>query len=38
LKIESRLPLVPAGEWFIDPVLYFEYQRLFRGDTSRGAN
>ncbi len=34
-KIESRLRLVPAGEWFIDPVLYLEYQRLFRGDAQQ---
>ncbi len=32
-KIESRFRLVPAGEWFVDPVLYLEYQRLFRGDA-----
>jgi len=34
-KIESGLRLVPAGEWFIDPVLYLEYQRLFRGDAQQ---
>ncbi len=32
-KIETRFRLVPAGEWFVDPVLYLEYQRLFRGDA-----
>jgi hypothetical protein len=34
-KIESRVRLVPAGEWFVDPVLYFEYQRLFLGDVQQ---
>jgi hypothetical protein len=34
-KIESRVRLVPAGEWFVDPVLYLEYQRLFRGDAQQ---
>ena len=36
-KIESRIRLVPAGEWFVDPVLYLEYQRLFRGDAQQKA-
>jgi len=34
-KIESRFRLVPAGEWFVDPILYLEYVRLFRGDTQQ---
>jgi hypothetical protein len=34
-KIESRFRIVPAGEWFVDPVLYLEYQRLFRGDAQQ---
>ncbi len=36
-KIESRVRLVPAGEWFVDPILYLEYQRLFRGDAQQKA-
>jgi hypothetical protein len=36
-KIESRIRLVPAGEWFVDPVLYLEYQRLFRGEAAQKA-
>jgi hypothetical protein len=36
-KIESRIRLVPAGEWFVDPVLYLEYQRLLRGDVAQKA-
>lgn len=34
-KIESRYRLVPAGEWFVDPVLYLEYVRLFVGDAQQ---
>jgi hypothetical protein len=34
LKVETRYRLVPAGTWFVDPVLYLEYQHLFRGDAS----
>lgn len=34
-KVETRFRPVPAGEWFVDPVLYFEYQRLFRGDAQQ---
>lgn len=36
-KIESRFRLAPAGEWLVDPVLYLEYQRLFRGDAQQKA-
>ncbi len=34
-KVESRYRLAPAGEWFVDPILYVEYQRLFRGDAAQ---
>jgi len=36
-KIESRVRLAPAGEWFVDPVLYLEYQRLLRGEAAQKA-
>jgi hypothetical protein len=36
-KIESRIRLAPAGEWFVDPVLYLEYQRLLRGEAAQKA-
>lgn len=33
LKLETRYRLALPGEWPVDPILYFEYQRLFRGDA-----
>ena len=33
LKVETRYRLFPAGEWIVDPVLYFEYQFLRVGDA-----
>src|SRR5262245_51926980 len=32
-KLETRYRLAERGEWPIDPVLYFEFQQLFRGDA-----
>ncbi|HVR64141.1 MAG TPA: hypothetical protein VMU50_19715 [Polyangia bacterium] len=37
LKVETRYRLIPAGEWFVDPVLYFEFQYLRVGDASHKA-
>jgi hypothetical protein len=34
-KVESRYRLIPPGEWFVDPVLYLEYIRLFVGDAQQ---
>jgi hypothetical protein len=34
-KIESRYRLLLPGEWFVDPVLYLEYARLFVGDSQQ---
>jgi hypothetical protein len=34
LKLESRFRLSLPGEWPVDPVLYFEYQRLLHSDAS----
>jgi hypothetical protein len=33
LKIETRYRPSDRGEWPIDPVLYLEFQQLFRGDA-----
>jgi hypothetical protein len=33
-KVESRVRLSQPGEWVVDPVLYFEYQRLFGSDAT----
>ena len=33
LKIETRYRLAPAGSWFVDPVIYLEYQFLRHGDA-----
>jgi len=32
-KIETRYRPSDRGEWLIDPVFYFEFQQLFRGDA-----
>src|SRR5262245_37549624 len=32
-RIETRYRLSDRGEWPIDPVLYLEFQQLFRGDA-----
>jgi hypothetical protein len=34
LKLETRYRLAPAGTWFVDPVLYLEYQYLRHGDAN----
>lgn len=34
-KIESRYRPALRGEWFVDPVLYVEFQQLFRGDAEQ---
>jgi hypothetical protein len=33
LKIETRYRPSFRGEWFVDPVIYAEFQQLFRGDA-----
>jgi hypothetical protein len=33
LMIETRYRPSDRGEWPVDPVLYFEFQQLFRGDA-----
>jgi hypothetical protein len=33
LKLETRYRLAPAGTWFVDPVIYLEYQYLRHGDA-----
>jgi len=33
LKLETRFRPSNRGEWAIDPVLYLEFQQLFRGDA-----
>jgi hypothetical protein len=35
LKLETRYRLSDRGQWAIDPVLYFEFQQLFRGDANQ---
>lgn len=32
-KLETRWRPSARGEWFVDPVLYAEFQQLFRGDA-----
>jgi hypothetical protein len=34
-KIESRFRPSFRGEWFIDPIIYAEFQQLFRGDANQ---
>jgi len=34
-KIESRFRSSFRGEWFVDPILYAEFQQLFRGDANQ---
>ena len=34
-KVETRYRPADRGEWFIDPVLYLEFQQLFRGDAKQ---
>lgn len=34
-RIETRYRPTDRGEWFVDPVLYFEFQQLFRGDAKQ---
>src|SRR5215813_12227999 len=33
LKLETRYRPSDRGEWIVDPVFYFEFQQLFRGDA-----
>ena len=33
LKLETRYRLSERGQWAVDPVLYLEFQQLFRGDA-----
>ena len=33
LKLETRYRPSDRGEWLVDPVFYFEFQQLFRGDA-----
>jgi hypothetical protein len=33
VKLETRYRLSLPGEWPVDPIIYLEYQRLFRGDA-----
>jgi hypothetical protein len=35
LKLETRYRPSDRGEWPVDPVLYFEFQQLFRGDANQ---
>jgi hypothetical protein len=34
LKLETRFRLLPAGQWIVDPIIYFEYQFLRYGDAA----
>jgi hypothetical protein len=34
-KIETRFRPTDRGEWIVDPVLYLEFQQLFRGDANQ---
>src|ERR1044071_8043753 len=34
-KVETRYRPADRGEWFVDPVLYLEFQQLFRGDAKQ---
>ena len=35
LKLETRYRPSDRGEWPVDPVFYFEFQQLFRGDANQ---
>jgi hypothetical protein len=35
LKLETRYRPSDRGEWLVDPVFYFEFQQLFRGDANQ---
>lgn len=35
LKVETRYRLSERGQWAVDPVLYLEFQQLFRGDADQ---
>jgi hypothetical protein len=37
IKLETRYRLIPPGLWFVDPVIYFEYQLLRHGDARHKA-
>ena len=34
-KLETRFRPSDRGEWLVDPVLYLEFQQLFRGDANQ---
>lgn len=34
-KVETRYRPTQRGEWIVDPVLYLEFQQLFRGDANQ---
>jgi hypothetical protein len=34
-KLETRYRLSDRGQWAVDPVLYLEFQQLFRGDADQ---
>jgi hypothetical protein len=34
-KVETRYRPADRGEWFVDPVLYLEFQQLYRGDAQQ---
>src|SRR5262249_48146198 len=34
-KVEIRYRPADRGEWFLDPVLYLEFQQLYRGDANQ---
>ena len=34
-KVETRYRPADRGEWFVDPVLYLEFQQLYRGDADQ---
>jgi hypothetical protein len=36
-KLETRFRPTFRGQWVVDPVLYFEFQELFRGDAQQKA-
>jgi hypothetical protein len=36
-KVETRYRPADRGEWFVDPVLYLEFQQLYRGDANQKA-
>jgi hypothetical protein len=33
LKVETRYRLLPPGSWVLDPIIYFEFQYLLKGDA-----